>query len=207
MFDYSDHDKKMYNLIKKSDMTNLIYNINSFFHPIHNDNDILEKYLQKFMRIHQNDTREIILELINYRDYLLSFENVFGVLKDNNNKPKMSSLEYFLLNRNSYRIDDHLSNETFHIYFSHIVKVFYDQYPQFIPNTNLQKDQKDQIICLHEALIEKDKRIKLLEQYQASILDKMEVLTEMIDNIQKQLDKQKNIPLSKNLDDEQMSLE
>lgn len=150
-----------------------------------NPADISKEHCPKFFSsFPEFDPLSCMLELINYRNYLMK----------NNTYPIDELTKKIITNVIHY--DNYNPNSCIHL-FDKNIELFYTEEPECKPNYNtdlinnmfdlLNKrfDKIDSKFDLINERIDKiDCKLKTMEQFQAQILDKLTVFTEMIDEIQ-----------------------
>ncbi|MES2577050.1 MAG: hypothetical protein V4589_05530 [Bacteroidota bacterium] len=114
---------------------------------------------------------EVISELVMYRDYLL--KNKKGA--DDTLSRYVSGYDNYYVKNTAYKFHD-------------ILDMYYKDNPAAIP-TAATNTINNKLPLIESKLEIIESKLKTMEQFQAQILDKLSVFSEMIDNIQTLLEK------------------
>jgi hypothetical protein len=151
------------NAKKRPTWKTLVYNLK--YHTFEMKPASSEFFHSGCSQLQQSSDIEIMLRIIEY-EYLLKEK-----------KNDSDELTHFLIHCFNielpvweYEDDQHHQNPIYQLPYSYYKSDFFGKYPQFLDNRALTKLKL---------------KIKTLEQYQAQILDKLTVFSEMIDDLQK----------------------
>lgn len=148
--------------------------------------DLCYKHCPTMTRSMSSSTHiEKMYELIKLRDYCNSSKNYDEI------KNQQTDIIRFIMGNMPLRIENKASSRLDEWEIGDMLTLFYKEEPTYFSYQKLRDDSKTQDLIEYMVIIQKEKndqydsKIKLLEQYQASLLDKISVFTEMIDELQK----------------------